>query len=112
MAGQPFTDDDPLLAGTTIKAVHVTELRSRIDAVRRRAGLPDLNWPAISIGTTTATAQHLQQMRDAVNDVFVVRGRTPTPYTDPILSPGMTPVRASHILELRSNVKALELQFP
>ena len=41
---QPFTDDN-LTAGTSlIRAVQITELRTRIDALRARYGLPLFQW--------------------------------------------------------------------
>ena len=40
----PFTDD-PLVPGVTpVKAVHFTELRTRIDVLRREAGLASFGW--------------------------------------------------------------------
>ena len=41
---RPFTDD-PIVPGVTpVRAVHFTELRARIDVLRRAAGLTPFNW--------------------------------------------------------------------
>src|SRR5262249_23692605 len=74
-----FTDD-PLTAGATlIKAVHITELRLRIDALRGRFGLPQYVWtdPTITIGETGIKVQHILDLRQALRDVYLLAGSTP-----------------------------------
>lgn len=58
-----FTDD-PLLAGMTIKAAHLTELRAAIDLKRTLAGLGPASYatdPAIVPGSTRVKAAHLNE---------------------------------------------------
>jgi hypothetical protein len=104
----PFTDDE-LSAGTPIKAVHVMELRTRIDGVRQAHGLPPYAWtdPALTPGVMVVKAIHVTEMRAALHDVFVVAGVLQPPYIDPLLGPG-TLVKAAHIVDLRRAVSRLE----
>ena len=65
-----FTDD-PLVPGVTpVRAVHLLELRARIDALRRRAGLPAFGWTDAQVvpGVTPARAAHLLELRSALGD--------------------------------------------
>src|SRR5207247_6983301 len=65
-----FTDD-PLMPGVTvIKAVHVTELRSRIDDQRVRVGLAPFPWTdaTLSAGTTPVSAVHVAELRTALTE--------------------------------------------
>ena len=107
---QPFTDD-PVTAGVTlIKAVQITELRARIDALRIRYGVPPFNWIEPSLGgTTPVRAQHILDLRTALGQAYTGATRTPPTYTDPTLTAGMAP-RAVYINELRAAVLALDIQ--
>jgi subtilisin family serine protease len=109
-ATSTFTDD-PLSAGATlVKAVHINELRTRIDALRTRFALPPVSWtdPTIAAGVTPVRAQHLTQMRTAVTEVYQVANVTPPAFTNQTVQPGELPIRAQHIAELRSAVVTLE----
>lgn len=104
-----FTDD-PIVSGlTTVRAVHVMELRTRIDALRAAHVLAAFGWtdhPLVA-GTTPVRAVHLTELRTALNQVYVAAA-TPTPtYTDPALTIGTT-IKAVHLTELRAFVLALE----
>jgi hypothetical protein len=103
-----FTDD-PLTAGaTTVKAVHVTELRTRIDQQRTRFGLTAFAWtdPALT-GSTPIKAIHITELRTALMQAYAVVGMTAVSFTDPSLGPG-TALKRVHIQELRDAVTALE----
>jgi subtilisin family serine protease len=104
-----FTDD-PLIAGATpIKAVHVTELRSRIDALRVRFGLAGFSWTDASLSSgTTVKAVHLTELRTALQQAYTAAGRSAPTFTDPTISPGITIIKVAHITELRDSVVALE----
>ena len=104
-----FTDD-PMTAGSTvIKAVHITELRTRINTVRAAKGLAPFSWtdPTLTVGSTLAKATHVIEMRTALAQAYVAAGQSPPTYTDPALAAGMA-VRAVHIAELRAAVVALQ----
>jgi hypothetical protein len=105
----PFTD--PLVAGVTeVKGVHVTELRSRINAQRVRFGLSALAWtdPTLTpAGTVPIKAVHVTEMRAALGAAYTAHGLPAPTYTDPGLAAGMV-VKAIHITELRNAVMSLE----
>ncbi len=47
---------------------------------------------------------HIDEPRTALNAVYTACGQALPGYTDPTLTPGVSPVRAVHISELRTNV--------
>lgn len=104
-----FTDD-PLTAGTSvIKAVHITELRSRINAIRAVNGLGAY---AFTDATLTATstvvkAVHINELKAALAEAYVATNRTAPTYS------GAAPVVGTHALattitQLRAWVRAIE----
>src|SRR5207247_2156889 len=104
----PFTDD-PLIAGTTVvKAVHITELRSHIDAIRMAVSLGAYSWTdTLAPGAMYIRAKHITEMRAALQDAYVARGAPPPPiYTDPNLGAGAT-IKVAHIAEIRAAVVAI-----
>jgi hypothetical protein len=104
-----FTDD-PLIAGTTlIKAVHLTELRSRVDAIRVAKGLAAYAWsdPWLTAGATSIRAQHIVDVRAALAQAYVAAGLPPPTYTDPVIEPGTT-VKGAHIASIRSAIVVIE----
>lgn len=104
-----FTDD-PLVPGThSMRAVHITELRTRINALRVARGLPAVTWedPVIVAGVTQVKLAHITAMRNALNGVYSAMSRPAPAYTDPTLTAGM-PIKAAHINQLRAAVIAVE----
>lgn len=106
----PFTDDEPVAQSTTIKTAHITELRTRINAVRVARGLGAFSWtdPALGAGTTPVRVVHVTELREALRQAYVAAGVTPPSYTDPTLTAGTTTIRLVHLQELRAAVIALE----
>ena len=105
-----FTDD-PLQPGVTpVKAVHFTELRTRIDALRSGAGLLRFSWtdPVLRAGVTRARRVHLLELRLALVEAYRAAGRSAPRWTDASPAAGSTPIRAAHLMELRAAVLALE----
>ena len=103
--------DDPIRPGETpIRAVHFTELRSRIDGLRQAAGLAPFAWtdPVLWAGATPVRFVHLLELRQALGAAYQAAGRPPPPWTDAAPAAGSTPIRAVHITELRAAVVALE----
>ena len=106
----PFTDD-PLRPGVTpVRAVHFTELRTRIDGLRGGAGLGPFPWtdPVLTPGETPVRLAHLLEMREALAEVYAAAGRAVPGWTDAAAVVGTTPIRAAHLTELRVAVMALE----
>lgn len=101
-----FTDD-PLVAGATIvKAAHVTQLRTAVNAIRGAAGLPAqvFSNPTPSAGVTITAAQ-ITELRTALDQARAAIGLPAIVYTDPALVPGTTTIKAAHITSLRGGVK-------
>ena len=106
----PFTDD-PIMPGVTpIKAVHFTELRTRIDALRSAGGLARFSWtdPVLRPGVTRVRRVHLLELRQALAEAYSAAGRAAPRWTDASTVSGSTPIRAAHVTELRAAVLALE----
>ena len=106
----PFADH-PIQPGVTpIRAVHFTELRTRIDVLRGEAGLQRFRWtdPFLTAGVTPVRLAHLLEMRDALAAAYVAAGRSVPRWTDVAPVGGTTPIRAVHLTELRAAVMALE----
>ena len=105
-----FTDD-PIQPGVTpIRAVHFTELRARIDALRAAAGLPRFAWtdPVLRAGATPVRLAHLLELRAALGAAYAAAGRAVPRWTDAAPAGGATPIRAAHLTELRAAVVGLE----
>lgn len=103
-----FTDD-PLMVGTVIRRVHVTQLRDRVNAVRGKYGLQPYPWtdPSLIVGSTIVRAQHIRDLRDALTQVYVAAGVAPPDYTDPDLVVGLV-IKVAHITELRAAILRME----
>jgi hypothetical protein len=104
-----FTDD-PLMSGvTTVKALHMTELRTRIDVLRASHGLAPFAWtdPSLPVRFAIIKAAHVNELRTALTEAYVAAGRGLPAFTD-ALTPGVTPIRAVHVQELRQAVVSLE----
>ncbi len=104
----PFTDD-VLSAGASVKAAHITELRTRINSVRAARGLSPFSFtdPTLTPGATTIKGVHITQLRTALSEAYAAAGRPSPTYTDPGLVAGYS-IKAVHINELRDAVVALE----
>ena len=106
----PFTDD-PIRPGVTpVRAVHFTELRTRIDGLRRTAGLGRFPWtdPVLTVGVTAVKLTHLLELRSALAAVYASSGRAAPIWAGPAPAAGTTPIRAAQLMELRAAVVALE----
>lgn len=102
----PFTHDPVSQAEHVVLSMHVTEIRSRIDEARSAAALAPFSWDS-TFGTGMIRANHVLQLRTALDAVYVARSVTPPTYTDPGL-PAPTVIKAVHINELRQAVRGIE----
>ena len=110
VSAAPFTDHAIVRGVTPIKAVHFAELRTRIDALRDRAGLAPFQWtdPVLVRGVTPIRAVHLRELRAALGEAYEAAGRAAPGWTDGEPTPGVTPIKAAYVMELRVAVLALE----
>jgi hypothetical protein len=104
----PFTDPVLLSAATPVRAVHIAELRTRIDIVRAGLGLPVFSWTDSSLTGATVKGTHILEMRTALGQAYAAAGAPAPAYTNPALVSGATSIKAVHISELRAAVVALE----
>ena len=105
-----FTDD-PIQPGVTpVRAVHFTELRTRIDALRAGTSLGRFAWtdPVLRARVTPVRRVHVLELRQALAEAYSASGRAAPRWTDASPAAGSTPIRALHVTELRAAVLALE----
>lgn len=105
-----FTDPALNAQSTPIKAVHITELRTAVDAVRRLAngGVAnnfDYTDPVITPQSTPVNAIHVIELRSALDAARATLGLSPLSYTDPTIVPLSTLVKPVHFVELRNGVQ-------
>jgi hypothetical protein len=99
-----FTDDSLVPRSSTIRKVHITELRVLIDGLRVRFGLQPFNW---TTDLTVIRAQDIIDLRNALRDTYAAAQTTAPTFTDPdVTLPGIT-MKAIHITEIRNAIVAL-----
>jgi hypothetical protein len=106
-----FTDD-PLIssaenqsAATPIRAVHITQLRSAVNAVRVLANLSPFTWTNTVQAGSTIRAVDVQEMRTQLDQARSSLGLAAATYTNEPLSAGTTLIKKIHLEELRQAVK-------
>src|SRR6185369_10937550 len=95
-----FTDAD--LTGVKIKAVHFTQLRTAVNAMRAAAGLTAATFTnPITAGVSTVKALDLTELRSALDGARSALFLPPVSYTDPTITAQSTMVKKAHVNELR-----------
>ena len=98
--------DNPVTAGTTaVKAQHLTELRSAIEALDATIGLTPPSWTDTSLSGVNVKAVHVTELRNALNAFRTALLLTSVAFTDGTLTAGSTAVKKTHLSELRAAVK-------
>ncbi|HET6976395.1 MAG TPA: RHS repeat-associated core domain-containing protein [Pyrinomonadaceae bacterium] len=96
----PEIHDNPLVVGvTTVQALHITELRNAINALRSHLGMAAYSWQTSATTNNLLSADPILEMRTALEQAL---GQPPNGY-----SPGLAQnqlVKAVHIQELRDRV--------
>jgi len=105
-----FTDSTLTPGSSSIKLVHVTELRTRINAARAARGLGAFAYtnPTLTAASSLIKAADIAELRTALAQAYAAAGLTPPAYTDPTLTAGVSIVRAVDVTELRNAVAAIE----
>ena len=98
-----FTDETLVVGSTVIKAVHVTELRTAVNALRTLAGLGTASWTDSSLTNVFAKAAHISELRSNLASAMTTLGFSSPSYTDPTL--GGVKVKKIHIDQLRQNIR-------
>ena len=104
-SGPPTFTDDPLTAGTEVKAIHVTQLRDAINLLRQRASLAPVTWAEAVSNAVFIKATHITEMRTRLGEARTALLLPPTNYTDPSLATGFL-IKKEHIQEIRDSLKA------
>ncbi len=101
-----FFTDDPLVAQSTkLKALHITQLRQAVNAMRTAGGLTAASFTDASLTGVAAKAVHIQELRTALSQARTALGLGAVTFTNPTLTPGSTTIKAAHINELRNGVQ-------
>jgi hypothetical protein len=102
-----FTNDPLFISSTVVQAVHITELRTAVTAVRQLAGVPGAAYTTdatITPGATVVKAAHLMELHTSLNEARVALS-LPTPHLAGWgVSPGAQ-IRTTEITDLRDDVK-------
>lgn len=96
-------DDNPLALGGKAKAIHLSQLRTAISAVRALAALPVVNFTDHVISGASIKAVHVSELRTALDAALGALGLATSDYTD-ALSAGVA-VKAIHFQELRDPIQ-------
>jgi hypothetical protein len=104
----PFTDDPLVPRVTAAKAIHITELRSRVNGAREACGLTPFPFTDGAIAGVVIRRLDIVELRHALDAAYTACGMTPPSYTDPVLTD--TPIKAIHIEQLRDAVVVLEVE--
>jgi hypothetical protein len=99
-----FTDDPLVVNTTAVKAAHLTELRTAVNAVRAAGGLGAFTFTDTTVSGIAIKATHIQQLRTALDAARTAIGVPSLTYAN-TLTPGATPVHAVDITEVRNGVK-------
>jgi hypothetical protein len=94
-----FTED------TTIRATHITQLRTAVNAIRSAATLGALAADGTIAVGALVRGQHVTTLRTGLNQARSVIGLSALAYTDPTLTAGVTKVKTAHLHELRNGVR-------
>ena len=96
---------DAIVAGVTpVKAVHLTELRTAVNAVRAAKGLPPGSFTNPIAPGALIRALDVIELRSNLDAARAGLGLPPVMYIDPALGPS-TPIKRAHILQLRLGVQ-------
>jgi hypothetical protein len=105
-----FADSVLAAQSTQIKAVHITELRTAVDAVRKLANggiANDFSYtdPTIAAQSSQIKRIHVIDLRNALDPARSTLGLSALSYTDVAMAAQSTLVKAVHLTELRDGVK-------
>lgn len=100
-----FTDPSLVAGVTPVRAAHVAQLRTAINAVRALALLGAASFTDPSLSGTTIRTGHIAQLRTALAPARTALGLPALTFTDPTLTAQSTRIKAPHVNELRAGVR-------
>ena len=95
--------NDPLTAGTAVRGIHLSQLRTAINAARSLANLQAASFSDPSPLGMTIKSAHVTQLRSALDAALTELGLTAGGYTNSQLTGA--PVKAIDFQELRNRVQ-------
>jgi hypothetical protein len=98
-----FTDDPLVPRSTVVKAIHLTQLRQAVNAVRVAAGLGATTYTDPNPTRVQVKQVHINELRNALTPALAALGKAAV-YSEPVVSRG-TPIRAIHFQEIRNMTK-------
>jgi hypothetical protein len=104
-AATTTTFDDTSLTGVVIKAVHITQARTAVSAMRVAAELAPATFTDSSLNGVVIKAEHIAELRNALDAARSAIGLPPIVYVDPTLTPGVTTVQAGHVSQVRGGTQ-------
>jgi len=99
-----FTDDPVVAGSTVIKAVHLTQLRTAVDAVRAAAGMANATYTNVINAGALIKAVDVTELRSNLDAARSTLGLPETVYVDLSLPTGIT-VKAAHVQDIRTGTK-------
>ena len=95
------------LSGVKVKAVHLTELRTAVNAMRAAVGLTAGTFtdPTITALSTNVKRLHVTELRTALDAARALIGLGTLTYTDSTITALSTKVKAAHVTELRAGTQ-------
>ena len=101
-----FTDPTLTPQSTGVKAAHITQLRTAVDALRALAGLGPGSYtdPTLTVAATGVKAAHVTDLRTALAEARTALLLASVAFTRPTINPGMI-ISAADINELRLGVR-------
>ena len=100
-----FTDDPLVVSSTLVKATHITELRTAVNAVRALATLAPYPFTDGSLASVAIKKLHIEELRTALSEARAALALPAVSYTDPVLTSGVSTIKVAHIEDLRDGVK-------
>lgn len=106
-AGTFIFTDPTLVAGTTaVKTTHVSELRTKVNAMRVFGGLSAASFTDPTLTPSTPIrGVHVTEVRTALNAARTALGMNTITFTDSSIATGVTKIKAAHVNELRGGTK-------
>ncbi len=97
--------DDPLNAGATIRAQHISDLRDAVDVLRTFAGMTTVSWTDPALFGITVQAMHIEELRGRLTETRTFLGYPSPTYTDEPIQVGITTIKQTHITEIRTALR-------
>lgn len=100
-----FTDPALNPAATPIRAVHISQLRTAVNAVRTLAAIGNATFTNASLAAVPVRAVHVTELRTALAAARSALSLPSISWVDATITPGVTPAKGVHLEQLRNGVR-------